>query len=266
MRYEGSHHSHRGFDRLSNYVLSNEEEDSDHEDDGDTTTHPSQRDSNDAHAPHDRFQKPFIRPFGKKFANSKVHRLIRKIFDVSLEGAWPTFKKVPKEALDQMFETFRTTFSWNSDLEFASKQAFENVLRDRYSDIMLEMRMESATYARAAGHFIPKGGYNFIIMSDFPPKLMSQDIWRELCLEIKLGRPPTFKELFLHTHLKKDSKAKFWAGNYDDSPEGMEFCTQRSKETYEVEMKRGQNTICLPDVCVGFNCLSRPLKQTCSQL
>ncbi|KAL8248859.1 hypothetical protein R6Q59_005727 [Mikania micrantha] len=51
-------------------------------------------------------------------------------------------------------------------------------------------------------------------------------------LEIKLGRPPTFKELFLHTHLKKDSKAKFWAGNYDDSPEGMEFCTQRSKETY----------------------------------
>ncbi|KAD7117747.1 hypothetical protein E3N88_05015 [Mikania micrantha] len=52
-------------------------------------------------------------------------------------------------------------------------------------------------------------------------------------LEIKLGRPPTFKELFLHTHLKKDSKAKFWAGNYDDSPEGMEFCTQRSKETYE---------------------------------
>ncbi|KAD4981891.1 hypothetical protein E3N88_18562 [Mikania micrantha] len=33
--------------------------------------------------------------------------------------------------------------------------------------------------------------------------------------------------------LKKDSKAKFWAGNYDDSPKGMEFCTQRSKETYE---------------------------------
>ncbi|KAL8238207.1 hypothetical protein R6Q59_019288 [Mikania micrantha] len=148
----------------------------------DTTTHPSNRDSNDAHAPHDRFQKPSIRPFGKKFANSKDHRLIRKIFDVSLEGAWPTFKKVPKEALNQMFETFRTTFSWNADFEFASKQAFENVLRDRYSDIMLEMRMESAIYARAAGHFIPKGGYNFNIMSDFPPKLMSQDIWRELCL------------------------------------------------------------------------------------
>ncbi|KAL8200254.1 hypothetical protein R6Q57_011593 [Mikania cordata] len=198
------------------------------------------------------------------FANFKVHRLIRKIFDVSLEGAWPTFKKVPKEALDQ---------TWNADLEFANKQAFENMLRDRYSDIMLKMRMESAIYARAVGHFIPKGGYNFNIMSDFPSKLMSQDIWRELCLrkyssslqfwgkksarrrnnrkkghdsgemsrhtgasigydehrfrlEIKLSRPPTFKEVFLHTHLKRDSKEKFWAGNYDDSPEGMEFCTQ----------------------------------------
>ncbi|KAD6119269.1 hypothetical protein E3N88_10540 [Mikania micrantha] len=278
MRYEGSHHSHRGFDRLSNYVLSNEEEDSDHEDDGDTTTHPPSA-TRMMHTHHMIDSRSHLsdRLGRSMFANSKVHRLIRKIFDVSLEGAWPTFKKVPKEALDQMFETFRTTFSWNSDLEFASKQAFENVLRDRYSDIMLEMRMESATYARAAGHFIPKGGYNFIIMSDFPPKLMSQDIWRELCLfwgsedwgkksargrnnrmkghdsgemsrhtggsigydehrfrlEIKLGRPPTFKELFLHTHLKKDSKAKFWAGNYDDSPKGMEFCTQRSKETYE---------------------------------
>ncbi|KAL8242471.1 hypothetical protein R6Q59_012773 [Mikania micrantha] len=52
-------------------------------------------------------------------------------------------------------------------------------------------------------------------------------------LEIKLGKKPTFKQLFLHNHLEKKSKAKYWVGYYDENPEGMEFCTDRSNEAYE---------------------------------
>ncbi|KAL8224245.1 hypothetical protein R6Q57_019720 [Mikania cordata] len=155
---------------------------SDHEDEEDTTTRPSQRDSNVEHPHHDRFHKPFIRRVGKKFANTKVHRTIRKIFDASFEGPWSTFKQIPKQALDKMFETFRTSFSWEPSEEFANRQGFENVLKDRYGDIMLEMRKESANNARANGHFIINSQDNFNIMCDFPPRMVSQDVWRQLCL------------------------------------------------------------------------------------
>ncbi|KAK1419704.1 hypothetical protein QVD17_28977 [Tagetes erecta] len=50
--------------------------------------------------------------------------------------------------------------------------------------------------------------------------------------EKKLGREITMKELFLHTHLSKESKRSYWAGYYDESQEGMEFCTARSEEIY----------------------------------
>ncbi|KAL8231875.1 hypothetical protein R6Q57_001653 [Mikania cordata] len=207
---------------------------SDHEDDEDTTTRPSQCDLNVEHPHHDRFHKPFIRRVGKKFANTK------------------------------------TSFSWEPSEEFANRQGFENVLKDRYGDIMLEMRKESANNARANGHFIINGQDNFNIMCDFPPRMVSQDIWNtddwakksergrdyrmkvdssgsisrhtggsvgydehRIRLEIKLGKKPTFKQVFLHTHLKKEYKAKYWVGYYDDNPEGMEFCTNQSKEAYE---------------------------------
>ncbi|KAL8198115.1 hypothetical protein R6Q57_024200 [Mikania cordata] len=52
-------------------------------------------------------------------------------------------------------------------------------------------------------------------------------------LEKKLGKPPTFKELFLATHLVKESKKKFWDGLYDESLDGAMFCTNRSRKAYE---------------------------------
>ncbi|KAL8208976.1 hypothetical protein R6Q57_008388 [Mikania cordata] len=271
MRFDGSGHFHQGFDRFTEHVASDDCEDSDHEDDEDTTTHPSQRDLNVAHPPHDRFHKPFIRRVGRKFANTKVHRLIRKIFDASFEGPWSTFKEVPKPALDKMFETFRTSFSWEPTEEFANRQGFENVLRDRYSDIMLEMRNESTNNARASGHFIINGQDNFNIMCDFPPKLVSQDVWRQLCLiwnteewaknsergrnnrmrldssgaisrhtggsvgydEHRIPKNPHLSNFSFILILKKESKAKYWVGYYDENPEWMDFCTDRSKEAYE---------------------------------
>ncbi|KAL8249307.1 hypothetical protein R6Q59_006175, partial [Mikania micrantha] len=75
-----------------------------------------------------------------------------------------------------------TSYSWEPSEEFANRQGFKNVLRNRYGDIMLEMRKESANNARANGHFIINRQDNFNIMCDFPPWLVSQDVWRQLCL------------------------------------------------------------------------------------
>ncbi|KAF5787648.1 putative transposase, Ptta/En/Spm, plant [Helianthus annuus] len=54
-----------------------------------------------------------------------------------------------------------------------------------------------------------------------------------IILERALGRPPTFRELFLATHLTKESKKDFWDGLFDESLEGAEFCTTRSRLAYE---------------------------------
>ncbi|KAD5803399.1 hypothetical protein E3N88_14759 [Mikania micrantha] len=50
----------------------------------------------------------------------------------------------------------------------------------------------------------------------------------------KLGKDPSFLQVFLDTHLTTESKAKLWAGKLDlhDSIQ-MDFCTERSKEAYE---------------------------------
>ncbi|XP_076958845.1 uncharacterized protein LOC143634712 [Bidens hawaiensis] len=49
-----------------------------------------------------------------------------------------------------------------------------------------------------------------------------------------LGREPTFKEIFLVTHLNKEGKRKLLAGELDvNNLEGMVFCTERAREAYE---------------------------------
>ncbi|KAJ0790340.1 hypothetical protein HanPI659440_Chr05g0214351 [Helianthus annuus] len=94
-------------------------------------------------------------------------------------------------------------------------------------------REESTKKARNAGHVFPENEYDFAAMCKYPPRFVHEDIWHELCMERTLGPSPTIKELFLATHLTKESKKKFWAGMYDESLEGADFCTELSKKVYE---------------------------------
>ncbi|KAK1439189.1 hypothetical protein QVD17_05005 [Tagetes erecta] len=49
----------------------------------------------------------------------------------------------------------------------------------------------------------------------------------------KWGREPSFKEVFLATHLKKESKARFFAGELSlNNLEELVFCTHRAREAY----------------------------------
>ncbi|KAK1425243.1 hypothetical protein QVD17_20591 [Tagetes erecta] len=60
-------------------------------------------------------------------------------------------------------------------------------------------------------------------------------------LKTKLGWEPSFGEVFLETHLTKESKVKLWAGELQiNNMEGMNFCTARARKAYEaylIEMK-----------------------------
>jgi hypothetical protein len=48
-----------------------------------------------------------------------------------------------------------------------------------------------------------------------------------------LDREPSYKEVFLITHLTKESKARLLAGELNlNNLEGMEFCTDRARQAY----------------------------------
>ncbi|KAL8265926.1 hypothetical protein R6Q59_003270 [Mikania micrantha] len=195
---------------------------------------------------------------------------IRTLFNESFDGPWATYREVPKEGLDRIFDRFRTRYRWDPSNDYVIREAFHNVLKKRYPDIMLEHRPTSAKRARDARHNFPNDNPNFNIMCDFPPRFVHPEVWvgipmlgkkksergrnnhmstddedvisrhtggsrgyDEHRMILKLGRPPTFKELFLATHLVKESKKKFWDGLYDESFGEAVFCTTRLRKAYE---------------------------------
>ncbi|KAL8230133.1 hypothetical protein R6Q59_000538 [Mikania micrantha] len=269
--HEGYRGSQEGFNIARDHAESLEDEEYNEEEDA---THLG---SNAADLPHDPSQREFISRIGEKFAKGKIHRVIRILFNESFDGPWATYRQVPKEVLNGIFDRFRTRYRWDPSNDYVIREAFQNVLKKRYPDIMLEHRSTSAKKARDAGYNCPNDKPDFNIMCDFPPRFVHPEVWRDLCmgwnteewkkkskrgrnnrmsaddedvisrhtggsrgydehriiLEKKLGKPPTFKELFLATHLVKESKKKFWDGLYDESLDGAVFCTNRSRKAYE---------------------------------
>ncbi|KAJ0782539.1 hypothetical protein HanLR1_Chr01g0009371 [Helianthus annuus] len=185
------------------------------------------------------------------FANGKVRRAIRTLFNECFDRAWATYREVPTELVDCMFNRFRTRYNWDQANDEAIREVFENVLNRRFADIMSDYRKESAKKARVAGHDFPDDRLDFEAMRKFPPRFVHLDVWDKLCMERALGWPPTFRELFLATHLTKESKKDFWDGLFDESLEGAEFCTTRSRlasEAYERSMveKYGEDVLLHP--------------------
>ncbi|KAL8227704.1 hypothetical protein R6Q57_015288 [Mikania cordata] len=260
--HEGYEGSQDGFNIVGDHVKSHEDEDYNEEED---TT---QFGSNTVDLRHVPSQREFISRIEEKFAKGKVHRTIRTLFNESFDEPWATYREVPKEVLDHI---------WDPSNDYVIREAFQNVLKKRYPDIMLEHRATLAKRARDAGHNFPNDNPNFNIMRDFPPRFVHPEVWRDLCkgwntdawkkksergrnnrisadeedvisrhtggskgydehliiLEKKLGRPPTFKELFLSTHLVKESKKKFREGLYEESLDEVVFCITRSRKAYE---------------------------------
>ncbi|MFS7965752.1 hypothetical protein Hanom_Chr09g00765891 [Helianthus anomalus] len=117
-----------------------------------------------------------------RFANGKVHRAIRMLFNECFDGAWSTYREFPTEHVTHMFDRFRTRCSWDQANDEFIREGFENVLKRRFPDIMLDHKDESAKDARNDGHIIPENGYDFGVMCEYPPCFVHEDIWHELCM------------------------------------------------------------------------------------
>ncbi|MFS7904932.1 hypothetical protein Hanom_Chr01g00041821 [Helianthus anomalus] len=128
-QHEGSGGSQHGFNMVRDHA---ESDDGDYHEEEDANA--TQLASNVAGAPHGHSQKEVISRVGMgyvfkhlktpmlfiyvihilsrlfqccRFANGKVHRAIIMLFNECFDGAWSTYREVPTEHVDRMFDRFR---------------------------------------------------------------------------------------------------------------------------------------------------------------
>ncbi|MFS7972463.1 hypothetical protein Hanom_Chr09g00845091 [Helianthus anomalus] len=154
-------------------------QDADHEDDDRPL---SQRSYEGASG--DTFQGRVIRRAGETFEveHGDVHKSITRILSQHHDGAWMTFRQIPRDKLARMFECFRTRWSWDPANEQLIHDGFINVLKKRYRDIMRQLRIDSIMLACAVHEDMDPTNYlQFDKIRDFPPPAISLEVWRELC-------------------------------------------------------------------------------------
>ncbi|KAL8243023.1 hypothetical protein R6Q59_013325 [Mikania micrantha] len=100
---------------------------------------------------HGTSQRPSIARMGDKFASYDIHHTICTIMREHLTKPWITFRMVPNGVRRNMYNCFKTRWSMNLESEQINFEAFINVLKDRYSDMMYHMKVTSARIARNAG-------------------------------------------------------------------------------------------------------------------
>ncbi|KAL8242996.1 hypothetical protein R6Q59_013298 [Mikania micrantha] len=215
--------------------------------------------------------RPSIARLGDKFGSYDIHHTICTIMREHLTKPWITFKMVPKDVRIDMYNCFKTRWSTNLNCEQSNFEAFINVLKDRYSDMMYNLKITSTRIARNDGCDIAVGDYKqFKIIRQYPPDSIPDGVWAQMCDlwdseawqkksriaktnrdkgnekaarhtggsigydEYRvLCREPNFREIFLLTHLDKASKTKLLAGELNlNSVNEMFFCNDRSKEAY----------------------------------
>ncbi|KAD3068862.1 hypothetical protein E3N88_36742 [Mikania micrantha] len=176
-------------------------EDHDDDDDDDIDNHDMHDwifGDNTSHASH----RPFISRIGDGFASSEIHRSIGRVLREHLSGPWTTYRKVPQKVVVAMFKRFKV---WNTE-EWRKKSMSGKDNRSKTDG--------SGKISRHTGGSI---GYDE----------------RSLILRVKLGKEPTFLELFLDTHLNKRCKKRLWAVELNVKIlDGLQFCTERAKEAY----------------------------------
>ncbi|KAL8225773.1 hypothetical protein R6Q57_018330 [Mikania cordata] len=185
-----------------------------------------------------------------------------------LTKPWITFRMVPKDVRRNMYNCFKTRWSTNLDSEQSNFEAFINVLKDRYSDMMYNMKITSTRIARNAGCDIVINDYKqFNIIRQYPPDSVPDGVWAEMCdlwdseawrkkstiaksnrnkgydeyrarMRRVFGREPNFREIFLLTHLDKASKENLLARELNlNSVNDMLFCNDRSKEAFALYLE-----------------------------
>ncbi|XP_021992924.1 uncharacterized protein LOC110889668 isoform X3 [Helianthus annuus] len=209
-----------------------------------------------------------------------IHKSISRILREHRDGAWLTFKQVPREEVARMYDRFRTRWTWDPTNEEALYEGFLNVLKRLFKDITMQLRIKATKLAYEAGEKInPSVPNQFRIICKYPPESIPINIWRDMCSswntkewldksktessnrksgDINCGRAssrhtggsmgfderrdnwkrtydrePSWKEIFLQTHLTKKCKEvlrKRDISIYD--MKNLEFCTDESREAY----------------------------------
>ncbi|KAL8200251.1 hypothetical protein R6Q57_011590 [Mikania cordata] len=99
-----------------------------------------------------------------------------------LTKPWITFRMVPKDIRRDMYNCFKTRWSTNLECEQSNFEAFINVLKDRYNDMMYNLKLTSTRITRSDGCDIAIDDYKqFKIIRQYPPDSIPDDVWAQMC-------------------------------------------------------------------------------------
>ncbi|KAL8210232.1 hypothetical protein R6Q57_006964 [Mikania cordata] len=119
---------------------------------------------------------------GDKFASYDIYHTICAVMREHLTKPWITFRMVPKDVRRDMYNCFKTRWSTNLECEQSNFEAFINVLKDRYSDMMYNLKLTSTRIARSDGCDIAIDDYKqFKIIRQYPPDSIPADVWAKMC-------------------------------------------------------------------------------------
>ncbi|KAD5802755.1 hypothetical protein E3N88_14115 [Mikania micrantha] len=203
-------------------------------------------------------ERPLIKRVGRKFACGVIHRSAIDILQQNIDGDWATFAQ--------------TKWRWDPRDDQHTYEGFVNVLKDRFPDIMKELRDASRNKARADGHIIVPTEYKFDIICDYPPDKVPLERWQRLCkmwntpewlkksqagrnnrkndrschtggsmgfeehrirMEKQKGEKVGYTFVFVDTHATKATKKRLRDGEITiDDLDKLEFVTEKSKKAY----------------------------------
>lgn len=86
-----------------------------------------------------------------------------------------------KDNILPLFLFLQTVYRWDPRVDQNIRDAFISVLKDRFRDIMSNMRQCSKAKAIKEKEKVPAEGYDFKILCKYPPDTVPRKKWQRMC-------------------------------------------------------------------------------------
>ncbi|KAJ9541921.1 hypothetical protein OSB04_028427 [Centaurea solstitialis] len=127
-----------------------------------------------AHPPHRRMIG-LLETDPMEFSDVYVGNGIIATLNNMFNGSWTTWRMVPREARDAMWDRFQTQYQWDPAIHGMIHVAWENVFKKRFSNI-IDLARDAAKKAARNGT-PPFTGTNYDVLKPYNPSWISQEDW-----------------------------------------------------------------------------------------
>ncbi|KAJ9548861.1 hypothetical protein OSB04_021404 [Centaurea solstitialis] len=93
----------------------------------------------------------------------------------TFNGPWTTWRMVPREARDKMWDRFQSQYQWDPAIHGMIQLAWENVFKKRFSNV-IDLARDAAKKAASNGT-PPFTGTNYDVLKPYNPSWIRQEDW-----------------------------------------------------------------------------------------